>query len=173
MWDDIRVSTSGTRKGAAPPTLTTIRDDGSGSTGVFADLFSATAQKDLFFEVQIPHGFAQSSTMKPHLHWLTAGTNTGNVVWQLEYTYADIGDAFPETTLSSVTAAASATPYAHQMTYFDDITPGSAGVSGMFICRLSRVGDDGDDTCTDASSLLEFDFHYQFNRNGSRQEVVQ
>ncbi len=33
--------------------------------------------------------------------------------------------------------------------------------------------DDGDDTCTDASSLLEFDFHYQFNRNGSRQEVVQ
>jgi len=173
-WDDLRVATTSTRRGDAnKPTFKKALDDGSGSVGVYGDFFSASGREDTFFTCQLPHGFAQSTALKPHLHWMSEGTNTGNVVFTLEWVYADINGTFGDTTLSSVTVAASGTAWKHRMTHFDDITPDASTVSGMFICRLSRDAANAADTCTDEVVILEFDFHYQFNRPGSREESEQ
>jgi hypothetical protein len=173
-WDDLRVATTSTRRGDAnKPTFKQLLDDGSSSVGVYGDFFDADGREDTFFTCQMPHGFAQSTTLKPHIHWVSEGTDTGDVVFTFEWTYADIGDVFPATTISDVTVTAPGTALQHTMTHFDDVTPDSSGVSGMFICRVSRDAANAADTCTDEVCILEFDFHYQFNRPGSREESTQ
>lgn len=47
--------------------------------------FSGTQYNELFFAKQIRHRFRPNSTLYPHLHWGTNGTNTSPVQWGIEF----------------------------------------------------------------------------------------
>ena len=172
VWDDLRVPLNTTRKGEAnKPTFDQVLDDGSGSVGVYGEKFDPDTRQDVFFTIQMPHGFSYGTTIRPHIHWMPLTDDSGNVVFEFEYTLADIGNPFDDTITDEVTVPSGGNQYEHKMTYFADITPNFESVSGMWICRVSRKADDAADTYSGDVCIIEFDLHLQFDQPGSRQET--
>ena len=55
----------------------------------------------------------------------------------------------------------------HLMTYFADISMAAKTISCMGLCKLTRMGNSGDDSYTGVAQLLEVDFHYETDTLGS------
>ena len=165
-WNDLRVALSAGKASTSPPTFETLRN------GVQSYGFSATQTEQLFFEVQIPRGWNLGTTIKPHIHWSPGNsTNTGSVVWQLEYSWANVGDPFPATTTLTATQAATGVPYAHQIASFGDVDGTGKRESSVFVCRLARVGGDAADTFPTDALGISVDFHYQAVALGSPDDM--
>jgi hypothetical protein len=124
---------------------------------------------------QIPHSWAEGTTLKPHLHWQKTANGTGNVVWRLQYVWAPIGELNEsEVTLTASTTSVSDkdTANVHALTRLGDIPATGKNVSDMLLMKLSRLGSDSLDTYNSSVRLIEFDIHYQVNTIGSRQEFT-
>lgn len=173
MWDDIRVPvTSTTKGGTKDPTFEVFRKDLAGtSQGVFAYSFSDSAENELYFTIQIPHGYKLKTDLNPHIHWSTSATITGTVQWGLEYTMANINATLPVTEMLNAThAIASNEQYKHQYTDLGDIDgSGIDSISTMLLCRIFRNVATPDDFAATVQ-LLEIDFHYQMDTRGSLKE---
>lgn len=179
-WDDIMVYPDATTKGGSyQPVWTKFASNGS-SQGVFLWMFSSSIEQELYFTVQIPHGYKLGSALYPHVHWTTAtGTpSRTNVVWGLEYTIMKIGGNF-NTTTTLLTASSVITEIAtltgtgqHLISAFGAINtstpPNDIGISTVVVCRLYRKSEDVNDTFANSVALLGFDFHYEKDTQGSR-----
>lgn len=159
-WDDLRVSILGAKlRGNSDPAFVSFRTNGSGSVGVYAYSFSATAEQELFFSVQIPHAWKEDTIIKPHAHWCTSGSATGSVIWGLEYAIADINEVYGNSTIiTSDALAASGAAYTHYIGALPDIDLTGKDVSAVLICRLFRNATV--DTFAGTTFLTDFDFHY-------------
>lgn len=164
-WDDLRVPAQNTKINPAQsePAFEQWID------GVFAYHFENDNADDesLHFVAQMPHRYLEGSDFIPHIHWSPDNTNTGNVVWEFEYTIANIDGTFPSTTTDSITVAADGTADKHQVDAFATIDGTGLTISHMIVCRLTRLGTDAADTFTGNAVFLEFDFHYQVDSAGS------
>lgn len=158
-WDDLNAILLPQPPGTTGPDWTQVKTDGSGSTGVYLPLFDATTEQSLFYLVQLPHTWQETTEIEPHVHWVATDANSGNVVWGLEYTRADVGDAFGNTTLVTVTDAASGVAYEHQVASFSNISPSDHHISHVWICRVYRDADNGSDTYASDAGLAFFDLH--------------
>jgi len=180
VWNDIRIAAENTRlQGGSDPDYLQFKTNGSGSNGVYAYRFDATTPEEVFFSVQIPHNYMLGSDLDAHVHWVpTADGTSGQVVsWGLEYTIANIGDVFGNTSIAyGNTHIPADDVLAQDKHYLTEVTTidgsGIDSVSTMLMCRLFRdAGGAGktDDYASDAA-LLEFDLHYQIDSLGSRSE---
>lgn len=169
QWDDLRVPISSTRVGtAAPPDFEMFRRNSGGtSEGVYAYAFDKTTEQELFFTVQIPHGYKLGTDLYPHVHYAIDNAAGGTVIWGLEYTIANVNDAFPVTTTIYTTSDSPTVTYKHTIVSFTAPIDGSAidSVSTMLLCRIFR--DVSNDTFNDDVFLLELDFHIQLDQIGS------
>lgn len=164
-WNDLRVSLSAAKVTTNPPTWEAFRGN------VQAWGFSPTSQENLYFEVQIPHGWVIGSEIRPHIHWSPGvSTNTGDVVWELTYSWANPNDAFPAPTAVTATQAA-AGAYEHQLVSWTPIAGTGMRESSVLLCRLSRVATDAADTFTADAFALSVDIHYQADSLGSVDEI--
>lgn len=169
-WDDLRVDvTSGTTGNLDPPDLATFRD------GLVLKAFAANATEQVYFDVQMPHSWISGSGIRPHIHWSPGNsTNTGAVVWKLEYSVAnpvaEPDNTFPTTTTLSVTQAADGTAYKHQIAQWSEIDMTDKRASAVLLCRLYRDGGDVADTFTGDAYAVSVDFHYQSQGFGSTDE---
>jgi len=147
FYDDVRVDIISTRVGASTyqPTWTQVKTDGAGSRGVYAYAFHPTNENEVFFELQLPHAWKEGSPIWPHIHWAPVDTDTGSVVWGLEYTKATVGDAYGNTTTLSVTDPGDGTAYKHQIAVFSSIDMTGDSLSTVLICRLFRDAGNGSD----------------------------
>lgn len=163
-WDDLRVPMNAQTKGGAnDPGFDVFLD----TTRVYA--FSKAADEELFFSVQLPHTWKEGTDIGPHVHWAPKDTDTGDVVWALEYTWANRDATFPATTTISTPAdAGDGTAYKHQHVYFSDISGAGKEISSMLVCRIYR--DVSEDDYDNDAFLLEVDFHYQIDTTGSLTE---
>jgi len=179
VWDDLRVPTTSTRKGGSKdPDFRKILDNGDGSQGVFAELFDASSEEELYFAVQLPHKWKQGSDLDVHVHWSPVSTGSGAVCWAMEYSFAEIGDTLPATVIVSGNVTIpneSLVADRHYLTEIGTIDMSSIdSVSSMVICRIYRDATGGlktDDYASDAA-LLEVDFHYQIDSMGSDTEYT-
>lgn len=160
--------------GVRPPSFEKVADDGAGSAGVYAYHFDATNEEEVFFSKQVPHDAAPQVDWRPHIHWMPKTNASGNVVWLLEYGFAAVGDALPtNTSIVRVTDAADGTALKHQVASFPHTDMSAyTGLSGMFVCRVSREAGNAADTYPDDAIGLEFDWHYLKLGAGSRQEYT-
>jgi hypothetical protein len=162
-WDDIRVSLITRASGGTNPTFLQIQGT------LYAYKFSGTAINNIYFEVQMPHAWAEGTTIYPHVHWASNGTATTNVTWGLDYEWQNIGGTFTGTS-TPITAdiAASGTEKLQQITNISGtgITESDKKISSILMCRLYRAGDT--DPNNNDCFLLAFDIHYQVNSSGSR-----
>ena len=165
-YEDLRIPGLALSTGPAssPPDLINVIG------GVYAYGFDSSADEEVFFTVQLPHSWKEGTDIEPHVHWMTQNTDTGNVCWKLEYTWANIGDTFGATATVSGLTDASGTDNDHMYTDLETISGAGKTFSSMLICRLYRDVSD-DDYNTDAA-LLEIDFHYQVWRFGTRNELT-
>lgn len=169
VWEDLRVPVTSTKLGGTKdPGFSKFKDNGSGSQGVFVYHFDKSTEEELYFTVQMPHSWKEGSTIYPHVHWAPIDTDTGTVVWGLEYTWASIDGTFGNTTLLDFTAdAGDGVAYKHQIIGSNDgIIATNKTLSSMLICRIYR--NVASDTYNNDAALLEIDFHYEMDTIGSR-----
>ncbi|NIQ10462.1 MAG: hypothetical protein GWO10_16320 [candidate division Zixibacteria bacterium] len=167
VWDDLRVPVYQTKLGGTKdPDFVKVLDDGAGSQGVFAYLFDKTTEEELYFAVQLPHAWKAGSSITPHVHWMPTDTDTGSVVWGIEYSWASINGTFGNTTLVTKTDAADGTADKHQMAVFSAISGTGHTASSMIICRVYRKAADAADTYNADAALIEVDFHYEVDKIG-------
>jgi len=172
VWDDLRVQIL-TRVGGTAPAFTS---GFAGNATLYSYHFAHNALNNVYFEVQMPHGW-DGGVIYPHVHWSPTTTGTGVVVWNFEYTMIELGGTFDATaathdTIPMKDTVASADQWGHRL-IGGTITPSASqnGISTMLICRLYRDGGVGDDNYGAAASLLAFDIHYQMDTIGSRDPI--
>ena len=169
FWDDVRVPglsvEGGTISGAE------LRPFGpNGSLQVYQ--FNPDNSSEVFFTVQIPHSYKEGTDVHPHVHWTPTTASGGDVRWRFRYAWANIYEDFPVYTTVNINATASGTAWNHQVNGFGAIDGTGKKISSMLVCRLMRYGDYGQDTYPDYASFLEFDFHFEVDSPGSREEYI-
>lgn len=168
VWDDLRVSanTVSFLGLGSYPDWETFTYDLQGLA------FSSSADEEVHFSVQMPHGWKEGSTIYPHVHWAPSTAASGGVTWVLEYTWANINGTFGSSSTMTFDDSTDSTALKHHIAVNGTGIDGSGKtLSSMLICRLYRdVSDANDDYGADAF-LLEFDIHYELDTVGSRQET--
>lgn len=138
LYDDVRVPATAVQGGG-------VKDPDFGSVLPAGNLrtwrFDKNVVEELFFVVQFPHSFKEGSTIYPHIHWMPVDTDTGSVVWGLEYSWADVNGTFQAppvvtyttiapvtmlTTLAPTTAAPTTPPVDSDVIYTTDAADGVA-----------------------------------------------
>lgn len=167
-YDDLRVPLTNT---FINPLLSEPVFEDAGN-GIWAFGFDADADsaEGLHFIAQLPHKYAEGTDIEIHFHWEPSTTNTGDVVWKIYYTIADIGDAFPAVDSMRVLDAGSGTSFDHQLVEFGDITGTGLSISAIIMGYVVRCGEATDDSYTGSAYGIELDFHYQVNSPGSSNE---
>lgn len=180
-WDDLRVPLQSTKLGGSKdPDFSPFKNDGGTSQGVFVYYFSPSTEEELYFAVQLPHGWVAGSNLHAHLHWVPAANGAaGQVVnWGLEYTWSNLGAVFGNTTIifanDTEQGDASLVQNKHYLTELGEIDGTGKTLSSMLICRVFRDAAGAlatDDFPADAG-LLEVDFHYEIESLGSDTEYA-
>ncbi|MEI6508916.1 MAG: hypothetical protein WCO54_10550 [Bacteroidota bacterium] len=186
VWDDVMVAPDATSRGGSnPPVWGGVSSGGTAfkknglSQGVFLYMFSPTDEQELYFTVQLPHGYKVGSDIYPHVHWTTStGTPSGtDVVWGLEYSVTPVGSSYPSTTILTANSVISAigTPTGtgqHLITSFSPISGSGLGISTVLVCRVFRSATSTSDTFVNEVGILGIDFHIEKDTYGSRIEYV-
>lgn len=168
-WDDLRSAAT-----AINPPGAASDPDVDPATGLL--LFDAGATELVYVAVQLPHGWVEGTTLRPHVHWVKTTSAAGAVAWRMRYRYANVGAVLSDWS-TAVTETAPAvsdgdTANKHAITTFGDIDIPDGRLSMMLIFEIARVGGDVADTYGADAALLEFDVHYKKNAPGSVQEFV-
>jgi hypothetical protein len=122
---------------------------------------------------QMPHAWKVGSDIYPHIHWQPTTTNTGNVLWRMEYKWTNINDTEPGSfTTVEILDAGDGTAFKHQLVGFGAISGIGKTLSSQLSIKISRVGDNVTDTYTGDTLLKEFDIHYEIDTLGSRTELT-
>ncbi|MDD5150921.1 MAG: hypothetical protein PHC28_10670 [Flavobacterium sp.] len=173
VWDDLRVSLD---KGSNSASLQYVW----GSTGPQIWYFRNNEGLEMMsFVVQIPHSWKEGTVIYPHIHWIPNASRTGNVEWNLDYSWqnydATTPQVFPTFTTSTVVTTGPFVANTHRIT---SLTGGSGldgtgkKISSVLICRIWRNSSNSADTYGDDAGLLSLDFHYQIDTVGSREQYV-
>lgn len=177
VYEDLTIPATTTKtQGNADPTFSVVKNNGSGSRGAFVYWFSPSSLQEIFFVVQMPHKWEEGSDIYPHVHWI-APTNAGStkVQWGLEYVWANVGEVYGNTTIvtsNTVEIGGNADAYRHVITEFPSINGAGKTLSSMILCRLFRDAAAAADNYSGNAGLLQIDFHYKVDSDGSRQEYV-
>lgn len=169
QWDDIRVSADVVKPGATAPNWKAFGPSGN----LQALMFEASHHDEAYFMVQLPHQWKEGSNIYPHVHWTPTTTGAGNVVWEMEYSWASIGGTFgaPGNMASDATAAGG-TAWVHKLTDLKEsgnnyISGSGKTMSSMLVGRLHRNSNSGSDTLNVDVAFLELDFHFEIDSFGS------
>lgn len=165
-WDDLRAPATAIN----PPGLVSDPDWDNTNGGW---LFDAAGTEVLWIVTQMPHTYKEGSNIQPHIHWQPTNTNTGNVLWRMEYKWTNVGDveAAGFTTLNVLDAGAGVAR-TQQIAGFGEIDGTGKRISSMLVLKLSRIGGDATDTYNADALLREFDIHYQVDARGSEEQFV-
>ncbi len=169
FWEDLRVPVNAVKLGPTfPPGWITFN---GGDLLVLG--FDDARDENIYFTVQLPHAYRQGTDLLCHIHWSPITTNGGDVFWEIEYQWANVGATFPASTVVGLVDAADGTAWKHQIHGITTITGAGKAISSMLVCRLSRqAGTEATDTHSGDAALLEIDFHFQVDAPGSRKETV-
>jgi len=171
VWNDLRfAATTLNKRGVNDPDFVQFKDDGAGSTGVYAYAFDDTAEEELFFAAQLSHAWKEGSDLHVHCHWSPATTNSGNVVWAMEYTWANIDDTFGDTSTVSAVIASGGVVGKQQIGELGILSDRDKRMSSMLVCRFYRDSTSASDTLVGDVNLLEVDFHMELDATGSNRE---
>jgi hypothetical protein len=166
QWDDLRMPAIGINPPGAATDPTLDNTDGRW-------IFSASATNMLALQAQLPHAWVEGTLIEPHVHWSPTDTNTGNVLWRLEYKIASVYGAFPSawTTIDAL-GAANGVSDQHLIADFVGIDMTGHTLSCILLIKLSRIGGDASDTYAGTAKLNYFDIHFRQNSLGSNAEYV-
>ena len=178
VFEDLTIPvTSSKNGGSKDPGFALVKNNGASSQGVFTYWFDPAIEEELYFTVQLPHGWKAGSTIYPHLHW-TAASNVGanKVVWGMEYVWTNIGSNFGNTTIitgdTPIAAIGTIDAFEHALTPLPSIDGSEYTLSSMMLCRIYRDATNVADNYGSDAGLLQIDFHLEVDADGSRTEYT-
>ncbi len=161
-WEDLRIGGS-LRAGVNPaPTFAQV----AGLGNLYLYKFGASTLDNLYCTIQLPHNWKEGTDIIPHIHWITEDSNAGNIVWRLEYSWANYNSTYSTSTIVETTVSNS-TGLKHNMATFPTISGTGKTISSIILIRLSRNGTAAADTYASSVCLMDFDIHYQIDSLGS------
>lgn len=125
----------------------------------YAYIFDPSTMNQMFATAQLPHGRKNASDLEAHFHWSPSDGLSGDVVWCLETTCANIDQTFPSTVYGCVNQTAEGLNM-HQMTQ-PIVLSNTLGISAMCQIRIFRNATDVKDDYANGAFLHEFDIHYK------------
>ena len=171
-WDDLRFPAT-----AINPPGQASDPDVEAASGLL--LFDAGSTELIYAMAQMPHSWAEGSTISPHVHWTKTTSASGDVAWQVRYKLfpiGEVGDAnwtdggIASTAVDGTTDSDTANQ--HLISAWDDIDMTGQTLSCCVLFEVSRVGGNAADTYGADARLLEFDVHYEIDSFGSEQEFT-
>lgn len=170
-WDDLQIPGLSLMVSASPPGLGAFGPSG----GLQAFMFDKTSDEQAYTTGQLLHGYKEGTDIHPHIHFTPVDTasdgSTTNIVWGLEYSWANVGDAFAAPTIIYATNVVSATAWAHQIASFPAISGAGKTISSVLNMRPFRDADNTADKYDADAALLQLDIHYLRDSNGSTSEL--
>ena len=154
-WRDLRMALVASATGGGTPSLAAF-----GTTANIKEL-SFGVGDSVYVAGHIDHDIKVGSTMYPHVHWSTNGTDANIVKWEFSYITADGHDQanFGADTVITVEESAAGTAWRHMIT--EHATGFTAPeVDALFIAELKRVTNGGTEN-TDTVFGLFMDLHYE------------
>lgn len=150
--------------------------------GVYAYSFPSDGEVlSVAANLQLPHNRMDSSLLYPHLHWAKGDSQTGIVVWKMEYQVLKLfSTASATTTVETTTFGTSldsnydlvladpgvAVPREHVLSQFAPLDIG-VDLSTVILARIYRDISDARDTYPGTAHLLAWDAHYIIDQLGS------
>ncbi len=163
VWDDLRFPVTQTRQGALGKPDFDTTDLGL--------LFPQNDPTEIAYIIaQIPHEWKLKSGLRPHIHFIQTGAS--EPVFKMDYRWYKNG-ADPTGSFTTITCDTMAFTYSSgsmlQICSFPEIDgAGINSVSSILDIKIYR-----DDNVVSGDVLVkEFDFHYQKDAGGSRQEFI-
>lgn len=134
---------------------------------------SPIADQSIAIIAQMPHAWKLGSIIYPHIHWQPLTSNTGNIVWKIEYKWTNIG-AVEDSSWSTQTVVVPVTGGVgkHLISSFAGIDGTNKELSSLLTIKIYRLGTDILDTCTSNVLLKEFDIHYEIDSFGSNEQYI-
>lgn len=138
------------------------------SHGVFAYYFDGSIVQELFFTAQLPHSWAEGTEIEPHVHYYRPDSDTGTVVWGLEFTWCNMNEVYQDTrVIYAHDKGIAVSPNTQIYASFGMVDGKGRKISSMMVCRIFRAADDPRDTYEHEVGLLEIDFHILNSSLGS------
>ena len=170
QWNDFNFGGSSLGQlGAANPDAITL----FGSGGIKGYAFNGNATtEELHGSGELLHGYEEGQNLYVHAHWMPVDTDAGNVLWQFEYSIANVGEVFPAPTILSTPDAASGVVWTHQIIGLGIIAGLGLKINAQIMFRFFRDPTEGLDTYGSDAALIGVGIHTKFNSGGSRQEYI-
>ncbi|OFX38627.1 MAG: hypothetical protein A2X08_17995 [Bacteroidetes bacterium GWA2_32_17] len=165
-WQDLKVNLESSFNSAAVE-LT------SGTSGPHERFIKNNEDvESLSFIVQLPFDWKEGTTIYPKLNWKSETSATGNVVWNFEYTWANLNtisppESYPAITINTIVAKG---PLKAKRSISTNLTNGNIGIDGAgkkissyIICRISRNSNNANDTYNADVCVMSFSFQIEKN----------
>lgn len=135
--------------------------------------------EEVWYTVMLPGGWKAGTDIIPMVHWtpeVDAANPNECVKWGLEYSWADVGDAYPASTTMYTDATDDSTQTVqgtqlvagvHYTSQFAAITGTGFLPYSILAFKLFRNATDGSDDYPDEAGLLDLTIHYQADGVGS------
>jgi uncharacterized protein (UPF0333 family) len=166
VWDDISLSglsfTPGTA--AAPDVIDFVNEN----CLVFGFDGNNTTER-LYLTTELKHDYLEGSDIEFHIHWTPTTTNTGNVKWQVYYTWIEKDGTYPTPQLLTVLSPARGTAWQNTYVSFGTISGVGKTINSQLALQIFRVPSDAEDTYADDAAFVAFGIHYQKDTCGSRE----
>ena len=172
VWEDFRV----------PVNLVKIPGEKAPSWEVYSSTLAlyfsnqavAGNEEEVYFVVQLPHGYAERTDISPHIHYAFESDEVGTQIrWGLSYSWANVGNEFPApNTIYALTSEANNDSGIHKVAEFDMIDGTGKEISSLLLCRLFRNSSNGLDTYVNDGVFLDFDIHYQIDGLGADEKFI-
>lgn len=135
--------------------------------------FETGLQQRIDVIFQLPHGWDRTN-IHPHIHWKPYTNATGNVLWNLQYSWTNNLGIQPAFTGSNVNATVNVVGGAilreHIVTLGNIVPNTNQKESSIIKFIITRVGTDPRDTYTHDILFDEFDIHYYNAKAGTDPE---
>lgn len=166
VWNDINFEGASLGTGASAPDLVSILGSGS----ILARAFDGNVTlEQMYGGGEILHDYREGTDLHMHVHWMPTTTNTGNVEWHMEYSWANVNDVMPApSTISSVLATTGSAWKSYVQNI--GIASGTGKKIGSHVAfRLYRNPASTNDTYPDDAVLLSVGIHHEVDSLGSRE----
>jgi len=137
------------------------------STTIKVALFDAANIESVSVVFELNHNYAEGTALSPHVHWYPTNTNTGSVVWGIEYAIVKPGGTAATGTTITKTQAANGTAWMQHLAAFSDIAGTGLEIGDQVHMRFHRVANNAADTYNADAAVATIGVHARVNSFGS------
>lgn len=125
----------------------------------------------LYITTEMNHDYKEGSDLEVHVHWTPTNTGTGDVYWQLYYSWQSANGTFGTPQLIASTSAARGTAWQNTYGTFGTISGAGQTINSQLVLQLFRIPTATEDTYTGDAALIALGLHYEIDALGSRERT--